>query len=202
MNAYFKLTRYHRFRLGFFAVSFFLCLPSAFADCPGSFERLFHSQGEKRLPPLIAQVQDQNCGPASVRSFLLSRGIDVSETNLALLLKTTALSGTEAQDLVRVLEHFGFRAEFKQGLTWQDLKLAQSQQRGILINYQLEGEGHWALVANLQKQITLMDPWVARSERYRVISESELLKDWRGFNEGVVTPRAAVIISPGHVLPH
>jgi len=177
----------------FFILISLLPIQVGHATCLGDLNSLFLRHDDVGYPPLVAQIQDQNCGPAALRSWLLSKGIHLSESELAVILKTNA-NGTEASDFIAGLKHLRFDAEFKKNLTLNDLSLAQAEGKGVLVNIQLEGEGHWALLVKIGEEITLMDPWIARNKNYQFLSPEKFLKSWFGHNGGSLSPHAAIFI--------
>jgi ABC-type bacteriocin/lantibiotic exporter with double-glycine peptidase domain len=142
------------------------------------------------LAPHICQETDYTCGPAALRSFLASRGLEVAESHLATQLKTDTVIGTRAVDMVEYLKESGFDAALATALTLKDLKRHVRQGAGIIANIQLDGEAHWVLVVEaFNRELVLMDPWYEFTT-YRKVESSEFLKDWWG-GEG---NSAAIII--------
>lgn len=152
-------------------------------------------------PPIYAQSEEYTCAAASLRSWLETQGVIKTEAELAVLIKTTTEKGTEASSMVAGLEELGFNAQFKTGMTLYELQKYIRRGYGVLADIQLEGEGHWVLVLSTSGYesvgVVFMDPWLARSKKtFNSMTRNAFLDVWRGTNDGVLTPRAAVLIEP------
>jgi len=131
-----------------------------------------------QTPPLVQQETGYTCGPASLRSWFLTQGIDLSEKELSFLLNTTE-DGTKLSAIRNLLTKFGFANFSRQDTSLGSIKQALAHGIGVLVLIQSEGEAHWSLVVSVdEKNVTLMDPWVA--DQYRRISRSRFYKIWFG----------------------
>jgi ABC-type bacteriocin/lantibiotic exporter with double-glycine peptidase domain len=139
--------------------------------------------------PLVQQQTDYTCGPASVRSYLLSQDIDISEEELAKRLKTNSETGTSAAEIVNLLRTLDFQTTIRTEMSLDELRKHTDNGGGAIVNIMSEREAHWALAFNItDHSISLMDPWVA--QKYRTLNPHRFLSIWRG-GEGV---RMAILI--------
>jgi predicted double-glycine peptidase len=113
--------------------------------------------------PKYEQKRTGYCGPAALRSVLLSYGVDKSEDELAKLAKTTEEKGTLPTGLVRAAKSLGFEAEAYEDATFDDLREWVMEHRTPVIVswYSPVGhvEGHYSVVTKInEKGVYMMDP--------------------------------------------
>lgn len=136
------------------------------------------------------QEKNYSCGAAAARACLYILGHTVSEAKIRQLAKTT-VSGTTADGLISVFEHFGYQAmdyEIKPyNHAWNWLKSALKRGKlAILSTY--NGE-HWvAAIGILGNQIIIFDPDSTTPQRVKQYSYLEIYnytncnKKWQAYD--------------------
>ena len=168
-----------------------------------SVHRLLPSRAIKRKSkaPLIQQSTNYTCGPAALLSWLKSKGdYSASELSLAKKLNTTPTHGTHHADFIKGINMLGYEAQFIENLNIKSLRDFIKKGYGVIVNIQLEGGGHWALLVDISpsgKTLTLMDPWLAK-KGYRKLRRVNFENNWFDFfgPEKFRVDQAAIIISP------
>jgi predicted ABC-type ATPase/predicted double-glycine peptidase len=151
--------------------------------------------------PAIAQTNDYNCGAAALLSVLKSFGVRLPrEKDVAVVdwfagqLGTTPENGTRPEDIVRVAIASGTTAEWKIGLSLDDLRAALAAEKRVILDLQEpDGEvkpgapdGHYVVLTELDQEAatvmnpsggtfdrmpieTLLDRWIDEEGRYGAI---------------------------------
>jgi predicted double-glycine peptidase len=111
-------------------------------------------------PLPLKQETEFTCGPAALASVLRARGLQASENDLAIKLKTNCLEGTSSRLMIAELRQRGFSAELRRNIEIAEFQPFLAGKYFPLLMIQSEGEDHWvALVAVDKDHVTLMDPW-------------------------------------------
>lgn len=141
--------------------------------------------------PDVRQSTDYSCGAAALQSVLLYWGHEYMETDLMKMLRTTADSGTQPSDIVRVAQELKLNVELRQNMTYQDLERIIDKNIPVIICAQAwrEGEnlekkwsdiwnaGHYMVIIGYdQNNIYLEDPWLLTQIAY--IPRAEFLDRW------------------------
>jgi len=139
---------------------------------PGdSFAREVRGPRLLRVPD-VRQATVYTCGPASLQSVLAYYGRgEPRECVLAKQLRTTRRWGTEPEDLKRVAERYGLRAEIRSNMTLAELDRLARQRVPVIVDYQAwpDGKGpawrrDWAdghysvLIGTDRRNVYLEDP--------------------------------------------
>jgi predicted double-glycine peptidase len=147
--------------------------------------------------PLVPQTTDHTCGPAALASVLRYFGVQnaADESLLARALGTTAALGTEPQDLARVAEHHGVRAEYRERMTLSELAQQVRLGKPVLVLYQAWSErpgesyatsyasGHYGVVVGVDhRYVYVADPWVRGARTF--IPRGEFVERWHGRDRG------------------
>lgn len=109
------------------------------------------------------------CGAACMRMVLESLGIKKTEKQVAGLLGTNKIRGTNHRDFVSLVEKYKLRYSVHREASLQDLKYYFKNHYKIIVCYfhPIEKEGHYAVVRNIKRnKITLMDPNDGPSKTY------------------------------------
>ena len=131
------------------------------------------------------QETEWTCGPAVMRSILLSCDIRISERKLAKLMKTGKKHGTSNKQFVIAANKFGLDNFTKKAASIKELKTALKQKYRIIVCYYLKKEktGHYALIRGInKKKIYLSDPSHIKPEGYSI-------KYFKTIWHGAKTPR-------------
>ncbi|MEX2055245.1 MAG: C39 family peptidase [Candidatus Andersenbacteria bacterium] len=126
------------------------------------------------------------CGPATLKMVLAYYGVDQSEETLAQELGTTPDAGTPPEAIVRVAEHYGFKATEKQHSTFDDIAYWLNEHVPVIVDWFSSAEtqdetadGHYSAVVGLDDTyIHLQDPELGRLRRF---TRSDFLRVWFDF---------------------
>lgn len=143
--------------------------------------------------PKYEQKEPSACGPAALRSVLLSYGKDVSEKRLSELAGTTKEKGTTPQGLVHAAEELGFKAKAFEESTFKQLDdLVMNQDLPVIVSwYSPRGyvEGHYSVVTKVdEKHVHIMDPQdgtnraLARDDFQALWFDFEIAKQLKGLH--------------------
>ncbi len=106
------------------------------------------------------------CGPASLKIVLDFYGIPVTEAKIAKLAGASRNKGTTREGLIRAAKHFGFRVFLKKNSTLSDIKGFIKKGIPVIIDWFLEDDGHYSVVADIDdKYILLVDPAFKNGKR-------------------------------------
>ncbi len=180
-----------------------------------------HTHPKKLLRlPLFRQAESYACGVACVLSLLryVKYDFDIREDELATALHSNEDEGTRKENVVGYLnavrygndENPWFNAEFRQGMTIDDIKQSidngnpvicaiqawkwddDAENYRIDLDYTNEWEsGHWAIAIGYNRDnIFFMDPSTAAN--YTYISNESLMERWHDYEGAVRTPDTEV----------
>lgn len=180
-----------------------------------------HAHPKKLLRlPLFRQAESYACGVACVLSLLryVNCDFDIREDVLAAALGSNEEEGTKKGQMIGYLnavrygnaENSWFNAEFRQGMTIDDLKREIDNGHPVIcaiqawnwdedgyyridLDYHDEWEcGHWAIAIGYNRDnIFFMDPSTAAN--YTYISNERLMERWHDYEGAIRTPDTEVI---------
>jgi predicted double-glycine peptidase len=166
-------------------------LPSGFAHA--------HTSCEFDLieVPMVAQVGDHSCGVACTISMLqFFTGKTYDEPELMRVLGTNE-SGTKTSAIATFFNNSGFPAEIRSNLTLPDLhKSIRNGQAVMLSIYSANGTNHFVLLRGISAtEVILMDPWLARVEKWRTERLSVFLESWFNLHGKRKYERLSLVVS-------
>ncbi|MBI2264303.1 MAG: C39 family peptidase [Armatimonadetes bacterium] len=141
--------------------------------------------------PDTRQTTDYTCGPSALQAVLMYWGKEHLEPDLAEMLHTDPLQGTNPKDMVRVSRELGFEADLKENLTIEDLEASIAQGVPVIVAAQAWREGadldkpwlevwdsgHYMVVIGTDaKNVYFEDPSIFGSRGY--LSREEFLERW------------------------
>jgi predicted double-glycine peptidase len=154
---------------------------------------------EPELPPRllempdVLQETDYTCGPATMRAVLafLQRR-QVSEKQLARLMKTNSDVGTDPYDLCNAARQLGLWAETREQMGIDDLDDCVREGVAVIVLFQAWkdpqrpeayqedwADGHYSAVIGVDRDnVYLEDPWVLG--RIETIPRDEFMQRWHG----------------------
>ncbi|OGH89742.1 MAG: hypothetical protein A2469_02540 [Candidatus Magasanikbacteria bacterium RIFOXYC2_FULL_40_16] len=132
------------------------------------------------------QKKNYSCGPATIRFDLYMSGIEVSESSIRKLAKTTK-KGTNAKGIIRALKRFGKKTKkiqvFSPTQAWR--RLLSCLNKGKTVFLCCDDENHWVLaVGGFAGKIWVFDPdSTSRKSRRRycaleLYSKKALIRRW------------------------
>ncbi|MBI5064796.1 C39 family peptidase [Candidatus Woesearchaeota archaeon] len=143
-----------------------------------------------KLKPHIQELKD-SCGPACLKIILDYYGIKKSEKSLIKLCKTTK-EGTSIENLVKAAKKFSLSVFIKKNASIEDLKKHFHQKIPVIVDWFLEDDGHYAIVAKIDKRnIYLQDPSMGK---IRKISLKKFNRIWFDFIHEVPTSNKDFIL--------
>lgn len=146
--------------------------------------------------PLAAQAASYSCGAASLLSVLWYwKAYDGSETGLYARLETTPKDGTEPAKIVEAARSLGLKADLREGLTIDDLRLGLKAGDTIILDIQAWRdakstmawadtweEGHYVVLIGMDKtNAYVMDP--SAYGAYAYIPLEELEDRWHDYED-------------------
>lgn len=191
---------------------------------------LYHHAHPKKLMrlPLFRQSTSYGCGVACTLSILryFKYDFDIQQDDLATALGSNEDEGTKADNMVGYLNEVRysneeiprFNAEFRQGMTIDDLKREIDNGHPVICaiqawyydeetweypldyeNYANEWEcGHWAIAIGYNRDnIFFMDPSTAGN--YTYISNDRMMERWHDY-EGAVLQDESKVVQAGIVV--
>jgi ABC-type bacteriocin/lantibiotic exporter with double-glycine peptidase domain len=118
------------------------------------------------------------CGPASLKIVLEYYGITISESELTKITKCNK-SGTRAHNIVKAAKILGMDAHIKDNSTLEEVNKLIYQGIPIIIDWFLKDEGHYSVVAGMDKEhIYLQDPELGK---LRKIDRQTFQRVWFDF---------------------
>lgn len=137
------------------------------------------------------QEKNDTCGPACLKIILDFYGIKKSEKSLVKLCKTTK-EGTKANDLIKAAKKFKLSGFIKDNSRIEDLKENLHQKIPVIVDWFLEDDGHYSIVAKMDKKhIFLQDPSIGK---IRKIKLSKFNRIWFDFIYDIPTSKKDFII--------
>ena len=144
--------------------------------------------------PNLRQVTDYTCGACALQSILIWYAkYDEGELDLAKELNSSAEWGTEPEDIVRVAQKYGLKAEIKMNMDFDDLERYVNRNRiPVIVTYQawseseedwteLWDDGHYSIVVGIDEySVYLEDPSLAGEIGY--IPREEFMDRWHDIN--------------------
>ena len=97
----------------------------------------------------IDQSRNDFCGAAALKMALEYWGEDLSEKEIVKLANTRVGVGTDPKDMVSTSKKLGFKVEWREGWTPNQVKKTLEKGRPIIVNFQEThklGEGHYNLI--------------------------------------------------------
>ena len=144
---------------------------------------------------ILAQTEG-HCGPVCSKMVYGYYGKNVSEREIAGVAKTTSRYGTLPGNMVKAARHFGFRAQYRENLTWDELHdLVVKERVPVIVNWFDINEGHYSVAIDLDRnEICLADP---NKRRRRRMSKKNFMGAWLDYIGSSTTKkriRSAIIV--------
>lgn len=148
--------------------------------------------------PDVRQAEHFSCGAASMQAVLAYYGMDSYEADLRVMLKTAPNHGTYPWDMVAAAKQLGFEAEWKENLTFDDIKTSLQQGIPVITDSQrfrgTDGtfennwdSGHYMVAIGIDDQyIYLEDPDLLGSRLKMTRSDFE--KSWHDYETELPAP--------------
>lgn len=137
---------------------------------------------------VLFQADNATCGPTSCGMVLDTYGKKVSVSSLVKEVNTTS-NGVSIDKLAPLLKNKGVSAEFKMGLSVDDIAKATSKGEPMIVAVREGSSGHAVVVDGITKRfgtdvVAVRDPWKDNGGEY-----FELLENFRGrfLRQGIVT---------------
>lgn len=123
------------------------------------------------------QNRDYTCGIACMQMLT-----GLSEQKLIKLMKPTKKRGTENKAFPELAEKFRLNYIVERNSDWEILKNLHKHGYKLIICYWIKEEktGHYAVVKNISKGITLMDPYYGPNLK---MSKQKFMSKWHGLEE-------------------
>lgn len=143
--------------------------------------------------PIIRQTFTYSCGPAALLGMLYYWQVtDEGEASLHAPLKLTP-DGTSPDTMVDHAKRLGLRAEWRTGVTLEEIKAAIEREEPVMVDFQawedtpppsyknIWSSGHYAVVIGLDsKNIYFMDPSAHSS--YAFLTLTDFMDRWHDVN--------------------
>jgi len=133
------------------------------------------------------------CGPASLKMVLDFYGVLASESEIAKIAGASRKKGISAEGLIKVAKHFGFKAFLKKNSTLADIKKFIKRGIPVIVNWFLEDDGHYSVVADIDgRNILLVDPALKNGKRKMPVEK--FFRVWFDFpGDFIETPKDLVL---------
>ena len=138
------------------------------------------------------QKEEYLCGPASLERAFLCHGVEVSQHRIAKVAGTDE-DGTDENDIIRAIGHFGFSADvfqtdyWEEAINWLDTSIARGAPTILCVRVE-EAYDHWVccfggLGSQGNMRYILHDPgnwqYAYKEAGTILLQRSDLLSYWR-----------------------
>ncbi|HRY36254.1 MAG TPA: C39 family peptidase [Candidatus Magasanikbacteria bacterium] len=141
------------------------------------------------------------CGPSSLKIVFDFYGLNVTESSLAKLCKTTREHGTSIENLEKTVKKFGFKFKIQDKSSFEDIKKWLEKGVPVIVDWFTRGrndyadsevaDGHYSVVVGLDdKFIYINDPEIGR---IRKIKKVDFMIVWFDFPGNVLDPKKVVL---------
>jgi len=201
-----------------FLVGVILCLASQACLRPARLQetRALSAKKVENLiwVPLTYQTYDYTCGISALQSVLYYYGKEFRQDELAKILESDPIKGTNYRRMVKFARSLGFRVDVLTHMSLEDLKRLIDLRKPVLVAMQAWPdlpvqwpeswkEGHYAVVVGYDKtNIYFMDP--STLGHYALIPIPEFLDRWHDMDDQerlihfgiVITREGATLYNP------
>lgn len=141
------------------------------------------------------------CGPASLKIVFDYYGVNKSEKEIAKLVGTTKILGTDVDGLVRAAKQLGFKVAVKNNSNFTDIEKWLTKGVPPIVDWFTRGrqdysdaavaDGHYAVVCGIDdKYIYLQDPEIGS---IRKIKKNDFKRVWFDFSGELIKPDELII---------
>ena len=141
------------------------------------------------------------CGPASLKIVLAYYGIEKEEMELARLCGTDAKLGTSNENIRKVAQDLGFKAEMQNESSFEDIEKWLEKDVPVIVDWFTRGrndyddgrvaDGHYSVVCGLDNEcIYLQDPEIGK---IRKIQRDDFMTVWFDFTGKYIKPDELII---------